>query len=443
MALNGVIYNQTGFALNPASYAGQVGSGAVSGRPFSLQAASRAQQANQLWYRLNRSLLALRAEAADLARPTLWNSKTAITSDARTVGATAREDARPGTYAVGVTALAVAEKLGSAAYATTVTPLGASGTFKLNGRDVAVEAADTLTTLADRINKLDAKVQAKVEAVTEGGYRLTLTATETGRAGALTLADATPGLLAQLGLLDAEGRKANVLQAAADAVYTVDGQEYTSGTNNPVFAGIALQLKQTTAAPVTVTVSVNHDEEAVVAAARKFVEAYNAAQADLSRMNRSGSWAGRTSAQAVQRELVSAVQGSAVRTAEVPPRLSELGFQLGPGGALTLDEAAFRRALEKNREAVAEAFVSPAGAAERVRKALAPLTSPVEGYHPLQGLTPAASWVVSQAFTSFAPGLTPRQAELDRQASVLRGSLALLGRQQSALLDHLSTLFAP
>ncbi|MDI6871400.1 MAG: flagellar filament capping protein FliD [Bacillota bacterium] len=442
MALNGVGYpNQAGFALNPTSYVGQVGGSFV--RPSPLQSVYAAQKANQLWYRLNRSLLQLRTEAANLARPELWTARTATSSDPETVGATARNDARVGTYAVGVTALAAAEKLGTAAFATTVTPLGVSGTFQLDGREVTVETGDTLTTLADKLNRSGARVQGKVEAAAEGGYRVTLTSTESGQAGALTLADTTPGVLAQLGLLDAEGQKAYVLQAPADAVYTVDGKEYTSSTNNPVFAGVALTLKQTTAAPVTVSVAVSHDEETIVASARKFVEAYNAALADLSRMTRSGSWSSRANASRVQRELVSALHGPAVRTAEAPPRLSELGFTLGPGGTLTLDEAAFRQELAANREGAAKAFTSPAGAAEQVRQTLAPLTSPVEGYNPSTALVPAASWVASQAFNIFAQGATPRELELNRQASVLQGSLALLARQQAGLADRLYGLFNP
>lgn len=445
MAVNGVgLSNQPWLPVAPAFDTGEVGLWNMSGRSFSLQGTNPSPASNRLWYRLNRSLLQLRTEAADLARPDLWQAKTAASSNPTAVGATAQASSEVGTYEVGVTALAIAEKLGSGTYATTATPLGFTGSFKLNGREITVEATDTLATLADRIGQSGAGVTAKVETAAEGGFRLALTANTTGQAGALTLADTTPGTLSQLRLLTAEGQKANVLQAATDAAFTVNGKAYTSGTNAPVVFGVTLNLQETTTAPVTVSVAVKYDEEAMVDAARKFTEAYNAAAEDLGRMGRTGGRAARHEVTTVQRELLSALQGVGARVgAEEPLRLTEMGFRLGPGGTLSLDETTFRKAVETNREGVAQAFMSPGGAAEQVRQVLAPLTSRFDGYTPSLTEAPAASWVASQLFQTFSQGATPREMDLNRQAAVLQSSLTLLTRQQSGFESQLYALFNP
>lgn len=442
MALNGVAYpSQTGFSA-PTSLVGQVGLfGAPAASPFSLRDPFATQQLNLLWYRLNRSLLDLRTAAADLARPDLWNAKTAVSSNAETVGATATGDAETVRYEIRVTALARAEKLGGAVSATTVTPLGISGTFAVNGREVAVETDDALGDLADKLNRSGAGVKAKVE-TTEGGYRLTLTAEATGQAGTMALADRTPGVLAQLGLLDAAGEKANVLEAAADAVFTVNGREQTTSSNEPVVSGVQLSLRRTTASPVTVSVAVEYDEEAVLEGVRKFVDHYNAALGELARMTRSGGRLNRTSAAAVQRDLVSALQGAGVENWDAL-RPVDVGLKMGPGGTLALDEEAFREKFAASREAVAEAFVSPTGAAERVRQVLAPLTSPVAGYAPSSGEAPAAAWLTSQALKGYVQPASAREAELNRQAAVLQSSLALLSKQGSSLFGNVQGLFSP
>lgn len=441
MPVNGVAYPAQVSALFSSFSAGEVGFGAAPTSLASLPSARDAQAVSRLWYRLNRSLLTLREAATDLARPELWTAKTASSTDPTTVIATARAEAASGTYAVSVQALAKAEKLATADFATSATPLGVSGTFRLEGHEVKVEAGDSLWDLAGKINKSGAGVTAKAEQAAEGGYHLTLASGKTGQAGALVLADVTPGALAALGLVDAQGQKARVQQAAEDAAFTVDGKAVTSGTNNPVVTGVQLTLLKTTEATAGVSITVKHDDEAVLAAARKFTAAYNAALGQVSGLTRTGGRAARTGAQNLQRQLVSALQGT-LRGEAAPPRPAEQGFRLGPGGTLSLDETAFRKRLAADREEIAEAFASPKGAAERVEQALVPLTSPASGNEAAREAAPAA-WLAGEAFSSVTPTATTRELDLRRQAFVLQSSLALLREQQSTTLDRLQALFNP
>ncbi len=92
----------------------------------------------------------------------------------------------PGRYSIEVTDLAEAEKIASDVFATGSTALGIAGDILVNGKNVTLEATDTLIGVAQRINTANAGVTATVLSLSDTEYRLLLESGETG-AGGLSL----------------------------------------------------------------------------------------------------------------------------------------------------------------------------------------------------------------------------------------------------------------
>ncbi len=120
--------------------------------------------------------------------------------------ATASAGAVAGTYDVEVQELARANKMSGAVQASASTALGLSGEFAINGSRVAVTATDTLGSIRDKINALNAGstptgVTASVLSTGSSEFRLVLTADHTGAAG-IELVDDSAGTLQSLGLVD-------------------------------------------------------------------------------------------------------------------------------------------------------------------------------------------------------------------------------------------------
>jgi len=159
--------------------------------------------------------------------------------------------AAAGKYAVSVTSLAHAETLRSDVQATRDTPLGLEGSFTINGVAVSALASDSLDSLATRISAAHAGVQASV--VADGpGYRLEIVSETTGKAGAVSFSDSN-GVLRALGVLQGNLAPKNVVQAAADAAYSVNGTAYTSSTNTvTTVTGLDLSLSGAGTATISV-----------------------------------------------------------------------------------------------------------------------------------------------------------------------------------------------
>ncbi|HEU4628458.1 MAG TPA: flagellar filament capping protein FliD [Gemmatimonadaceae bacterium] len=119
--------------------------------------------------------------------------------------ASASADAAPGSYRVRVLDLARAEKLSGSVVESTSTPLGLSGEFALNGRNVTITASDTLASLRDKINAANSganpsRVSASILSTGTGAHRLVLTSDVAGATG-IDLADGATHVLGALGLV--------------------------------------------------------------------------------------------------------------------------------------------------------------------------------------------------------------------------------------------------
>lgn len=147
------------------------------------------------------------------------------------------------------------------------------GTFQINGKSITVAAGTTsLTTIRDLINNANAGVTAQV-----ADSRLIITSNATGKNGEINFKDVTGSVLTNLGILDGNGQIKNLLQAAQDTQLVYGGLTVTRSSNviTDLIQGVTLELKKTSASPVTI--SVGTDVDAVVNVVKQFVEQYNAA----------------------------------------------------------------------------------------------------------------------------------------------------------------------
>ncbi|HRJ61443.1 MAG TPA: flagellar filament capping protein FliD [Azospirillaceae bacterium] len=216
------------------------------------------------------------------ASSNLFSEMTAYLSNDDALAVTADEDAEAGTYSVVVQQLATKHKIGGSETASRTDALGLSGSFSLSAGDgtataIAIDSDDSLVDIKDAINEQTAAtgVAASIIQVSEGGYKLILTSSDTGEE--ISLTDGGDGVSQSLGLLDASGNIADELTAAQNAVITVDGVEITRSSNviDDAIDGLMFNLYEADAGE-TISVEIATDLAQIKSAITDFVDSYNA-----------------------------------------------------------------------------------------------------------------------------------------------------------------------
>mgnify|MGYP000014574236 CR=1 FL=1 len=160
------------------------------------------------WQDFNSKLLALLNEARSLREDDAFSLfETSLSSSSSTeasellsvqVGTSACE----GTYQIEVLSVAQARRISSKSFTAPDEALGLEGEIVIGDEALTVSSTDTLYSLRDQINALDAGVRATVVQVSSDDYRLILTAEETG-SGGFSIKDASSSQLLQaLGFTD-------------------------------------------------------------------------------------------------------------------------------------------------------------------------------------------------------------------------------------------------
>ncbi|MBL0926695.1 MAG: flagellar filament capping protein FliD [Phycisphaerales bacterium] len=223
-------------------------------------------------------------------------------------------------------------------------------------RTIALNATDTLQQVADKINNsANSPVQASI--IRDGsagtGYRLQLTSKFSGAAGRAVIdtGDADLGFSSLI-----RGDDARVFFGSDDPSRAI---LLTSSTNtlDNVSPGLRLDLRATSAAPVTV--SVTRDNSRIEKAINDFVGAYNEAVAAFAKYdtynadtNKRGTLLGDSTLAQLRAGLSSTVQGRAKGVGGDLQFLSQIGVRLGAGGKLSFDTARFRDAFARDPDGV-------------------------------------------------------------------------------------------
>jgi flagellar hook-associated protein 2 len=319
---------------------------------------------------------ALQDAANKLTGTALWSRSVAQSANEQVVVSVGGSSAAAGSYSVAVTSLASAQTLSSdTAFAGAGELIGA-GTLTLelgtwsalaagftpkagtSAATLEVTAADTVQTLRDKINALNAGVTASL-VNDASGTRLALRSATTGAENGFRItaadADGNPADAAGLSRIafDPPGGATAMRysQAAANAAATVNGISVNSATNEltGVIDGLTLRLRGTSATPVDIDVS--PDREAITEAVKGLAGAYSELARYIGEQTRydattrvGGPLQGDSAVGTVIARLRNVVnQPSAGST--VFARLSDIGLELGRDGALSVDAGRLEQAL--------------------------------------------------------------------------------------------------
>lgn len=328
------------------------------------------------WKQLGSALSALRSALFDLKLESTYAAKKAVSSAENLVSAAASSSATEGIYTVSVTQLAQAHTIASDPQTGSDTPLGLSGSFTINGTSVSVGASDTLRDIAGKINGTSGiGVLASVV-----DNRLILKSRTSGTSGAITIEADPDGVLSSLGVVNpGTTTPKNVLQAAQDAVLTVDGLTVTRSSNTvaDVLPGVTLELRAVTSSPVTVTVS--RDISSAREKVKAWVEKYNAVVDAIARLE-AGTLKGDPLLARIKLSLRSRIAREASGLS--PYRnLYQIGISTGgtwqggtleeaKSGKLRVDDSKLTSALETDPGAVRELFFASDPAITGIGEAL-------------------------------------------------------------------------
>lgn len=282
-------------------------------------------QQSKIYDRLREKLNNLLENVNNLTSEKTYTFTRATSSSASAATAEALKQMEEADYEITVNRTATAQQVMSDQLnKNRDTAMGLSGTFVLNGETITLEATDTLIDLAEKINYgedinfngvldpsedtntnglldsgedlnnngiLDPTEDVNSNGQMDGGTanhrvkaiilneKLILTALDTNREMQFSDPD---DILKSLGIIELNAADQvlevkNELVAAAPAVFSVDGTEYTRDTNTVSDAIDGLELTLISESTDAATISVGGDTETVHDAITSFIEVYNEA----------------------------------------------------------------------------------------------------------------------------------------------------------------------
>lgn len=310
-------------------------------------------------------------KSADVFRDrTAYLSSSTSASASTYMSASVAEGTEMGTHTISISQVAKANILNSTAQSSKNDDLNWSGVIRLGvedgaAADITITEAMSLADIANAINnqKGTTGVKASVMQVSDGEYKLILTATETGKT--ITASDVSGSLLSsKLGILGSDGAVSAdaVLQDAQDAVFTVDGVEITRSSNDvsDVLDGITLHLYSAPSTDTTLTLEVDNDLSAIKDAISAFVTAYNTFR-DFVVANQSTATDGTAAdtatlfGDATLRSITQTVQ-TILSSSVDEENLRAIGITFDENNKLEVDETALENALADDLDGVQSLF---------------------------------------------------------------------------------------
>jgi flagellar hook-associated protein 2 len=227
---------------------------------------------------------------------------------------------------------------------------------------IPLTSSDSLDDLVTAINNLNAGVTAAV--VNDGSsnpYRLTLTSSQSGTAGALVVD--TSGMGTSLPLTESV-QPQNALLALGNSSTASNNVLVSSPSNSftNVLSGATLQVNSATGSPVSITVS--NDETELSSAIQSMVTDYNTFQSALTSYtaydtstNTGGVLANDPTAAQLGSEVSGLMNGMITGAGSITS-LAQLGVTVNSDGSLTFDSSTFSSAYESDPDAVQQFFTN-------------------------------------------------------------------------------------
>jgi flagellar hook-associated protein 2 len=313
----------------------------------------------------------LRSQASRLGRSSNspFSTRKANVSDEAALIATTSSRAAPGVYDLRINSLAQAHQVATQSYSDLDAEI-TQGTFtvRMGSRPEASLTIDatnnTLQGLADEINGANAGIAATIVQDGTGGYRLLLTAAETGEANAITI---TNGLAASGGgAVQPAFDLGNPVQQALNASVTLgtgSGAITVQSETNEIsglIEGVTLNVLEADPAHV-VRLRIERDSATAQTAVEDFVESFNDlmsfidTQTDYNAETQTaGILQGNRAVLDIQQELRSAILDVVPGTSTRLNRLTALGISVGDDGKLVVNQARLSDVLGGRVEGVSE-----------------------------------------------------------------------------------------
>ncbi|WP_027476368.1 flagellar filament capping protein FliD [Curvibacter gracilis] len=353
---------------------------AVESQPVTLlqKKGSQIQSTISSWGTVKSQLSAIQDAASALLDKSAWASRTVSSSNSSAVSGAVTTGALAGNYSVSVTQLAQSQTTLSSGI-TSGSAIGSAGRLDIQvGQwsgstftqgsgstvSVTVNATDTLSDIATRINGSNAGVSASV--VTSGGQdKLVVRGANTGDSngfqiqafdsGGTAITDGTTGA----GKLAYASNGTSIVgmglsQAAKNSAATVDGVAVSS-TNNQItgaVSGLTLNLQQVTTSPVTVSVAADTTTTSDKVSA--FVTAYNQAISAMRNLTKydpstkaSSPLQGDSTAIGLQNALRQMVVGNGPASSSYSS-LSAVGISMQQDGTLAVNSTKLNAAITSN-----------------------------------------------------------------------------------------------
>lgn len=228
-------------------------------------------------------------------------------------------------------------------------------------RTVTLASTDTLAQVTEKINA--AKAGVNVTIVRDGSgstpFRLSLTSGSSGSLGRFITDSGTFDF--GMSTLD-RGRDARVFFGSTDAA---TGVAVTSSTNtiDNILAGVKIDLKSTSASPVSLTVA--SDTEGIESTIKTFLSTFNTVMTRIElqtgydvESKRKSPLLGDGTILELRSQLYQTVQGGVTGASGTFRNLAAVGINVGTGGKLTLDSTRLREALSQDQAGVESLFTA-------------------------------------------------------------------------------------
>lgn len=347
------------------------------------------------------SLSDFQASLKNLKDVSLYQKRTATSSDSAVLTATASSSASAGSYKISVERLATSSKVGTASLASDFAASAAGemtvkvGAGDTEGVKIAVAKGDDLTAIREKMNTALKDKGVTVNLLQDpasGTSRLVLSSKTMGEGKDLYLETSSASLSdLRIGSIDYDdpgnpvgtlsalsGSSAGYLAQASDAAFKIDGLDFTSSSNSvsDVIPDVTLSLVAQSETGKTTTLTVGQDVSGVKGTLKKFVDAYNKVMSTTKQLTAvtsagegkqpvTGALVGdstvRTLVNGLRGELANPVQGT-FRT------LADLGITTQKDGTLAIDDTKLTAALTENYDAAGAFLAGNDGLMARLNK---------------------------------------------------------------------------
>jgi len=376
------------------------------------------------------------AKALDTRTKALGNKVS--TSDDKVLKATANGGSSMGTFKIDVKSLAQPERSYGAPFdSDDVANAAGAGTLSIKTGsgdtvDIEIDTADTLATIATKINKSGAGVSAGV--FRDGDkFRLQITGTKSGKANAVEFTE-SQGL--SLGITEKV--------PATDAEVEVDGFTIKSSTNDVSGAvpGVTLNLVNTGSA----VVKVDRDSDGMKTKLDAFIKSYNDVTRTLNtEFSSTGtskksddSLSGDSTLRALQTSMRS-IAGKIVSNGDSKyTTLASIGVTTGRDGQLSIDSTKYNAAVSADYEGVSTLL---AGKTDGTG-AMANFTAGIEKYVSSDGTLSAKVKSYTAQSANYTKQIAGMQTRLDKYTEILNAQYSALEQTMSSLKSQGNSLTA-